>query len=68
VSGGKLGDCAVQHLLQFTIGRELSGADAALARSLSDSFAASEHRFHELMLAVVAHEAFAYRLEMEVTP
>lgn len=68
IAGGQLGDCAVQHLLQFTIGREVSSEDAALVSSLRKDFEASAHRFHALMLAVVAHEAFAYRLEMEVTP
>lgn len=69
VDSGFLGGCMVQHLMQFAAGRALADDDDALVSMLAESFEESDHRFGELVLAIVASDAFGFRLDMpEDTP
>jgi hypothetical protein len=64
VDSGLLGACMVEHLMQFAIGRELKTDDEALVSMLAESFEETDHRFHELVVAIVGADAFGFRLEM----
>ena len=58
--------CAVKQLYQYTMGRELEEQDDATVGSLVEGFVESGHRFDELVLSLVGHEAFGYRLSPSV--
>ncbi|MEN0063872.1 MAG: DUF1592 domain-containing protein [Myxococcota bacterium] len=64
----QLDACAVDHVLQFALGRELSTADVELSDRLLNAFRAPEQagRFDRLLLDLVTDPAF--RLRREVTP
>lgn len=58
--------CAVKQLYQYTMGRELDEQDDAAVGTLVEGFVESGHRFDELVLSLVGHEAFGYRLSPAV--
>jgi len=58
--------CAAEHLLRYASGRALTGADVVLAEQLGESFRSSDHRFDELIVAIVSSEAFGFRTDMKV--
>ena len=64
VDSGALADCVVQHLVQYNVGRTLTDDDDALLTRLAASFEETDHRFGELVVAMVSSEAFGFRLEM----
>lgn len=55
--------CVVRYLYRFASGREVRVGDKALIEDLDEGFLAT-HRFDELVVSIVGHEAFGYRLEM----
>lgn len=63
----ELDACAVDHVLQFALGRELSGPDAELFDRLLVKFRSDAGgRFDQLLLELVTDPSF--RLRREVTP
>lgn len=62
IDSGVLADCFVQHLDQFTIGRETEAIDRRLIENLGDTFAEGEHDLRGLLLEIAASEAFRHRV------
>lgn len=60
---GGLDRCIVDHLMEYAMGREPSVEEAALIDDLAATFFESEHRFDELVVELVANDAFRFRLE-----
>jgi Protein of unknown function (DUF1588)/Protein of unknown function (DUF1592)/Protein of unknown function (DUF1585)/Protein of unknown function (DUF1595)/Protein of unknown function (DUF1587) len=59
--------CAVRQLFEYAMGRDLDERDDAYVGALAASFSDSDHRFDQLIMALVGHEAFGYRLEPKET-
>jgi Protein of unknown function (DUF1588)/Protein of unknown function (DUF1592)/Protein of unknown function (DUF1595)/Protein of unknown function (DUF1585) len=63
---GLVDACAVKQLFQYAMGRDLAPSDDAYVGKLVEQFAASDHRFDQLIVDLVSHEAFGYRLSPPV--
>jgi Protein of unknown function (DUF1588)/Protein of unknown function (DUF1592)/Protein of unknown function (DUF1585)/Protein of unknown function (DUF1595)/Protein of unknown function (DUF1587) len=57
--------CVTQQLYRYALGRELEGDDATFVAAITTSFDDADHRFDELLVALVANPAFGYRREEE---
>jgi mono/diheme cytochrome c family protein len=60
---GKLETCVVRQYLSFAIGRAIEDGDAEALARLTRSFEAQQRGFLELVLSLVADDAFALRKE-----
>lgn len=58
-----LDGCVAQQLYRYAIGRAVEVDDLAFVGDISASFEAADHHFDELLVALVANPAFAYRRE-----
>ncbi len=65
VDEGIVQPCVVQQLYGYAMGHAVDDADEPMLQRLQADFAASDYRFDELVLALVADEAFAYRQELD---
>lgn len=65
VADGTLQRCAAERLYQYTMGREALPEDAATVEALSDGFALDNPNFADLLVSIVADDAFGFRLEEE---
>lgn len=68
VESGALESCVVTQLWQFAIGGRQSQSDASTVQDLSQSFEESGYQFDELILDLVSHESFLYRVVPEEEP
>lgn len=57
--------CVVSQLYGYAMGHAPGAADQRFITDLGQRFADSGHRFDELVVALVADEAFGYRMEEE---
>ncbi|MBC8070104.1 MAG: DUF1592 domain-containing protein [Deltaproteobacteria bacterium] len=55
--------CVTQQLYRYAIGREVEPEDQDFVDAVAVSFADADHRFDELLLALVSNPAFGYRRE-----
>lgn len=65
VADGTLQRCAAERLYQYTMGRAALPEDAATVDALRDGFALDNPNFADLMVSIVADDAFGFRLEEE---
>jgi hypothetical protein len=63
IASGALERCLVKQVVRFAMGRQEQPADAAMLEALTARFRADAHRFDQLILAVVASDAFRHRAE-----
>ena len=61
VESGLLDTCAVEHLYQYALGREVSDDDLPIVDELAEDFRDSEHRFDTLIIELVSQDAFFFR-------
>jgi hypothetical protein len=62
VESGELESCVVTQLWQFAIGGRQSQSDASTVQTLRTAFEESGYRFDQLILDLVSHESFLYRV------
>jgi hypothetical protein len=55
-------DCLVQQLLRSSLGVTKDDIDASAIQPLGDAFAAHQHDFRELLVALARSDAFRYRV------
>lgn len=60
---GQLEQCVVTQVYRFAMGRKESSSDAALIDALTRKFRSSNRAFTQLLLELVSHETFAFRME-----
>lgn len=63
VASDQFESCVVKQTWQFAIGNVASSSDAAALADLQTKFAASDHRYDQLLLDIVSSESFLYRIE-----
>jgi hypothetical protein len=61
VESGTLERCLVTQLYRFTVGRQERREDQAWIETMTDRFRAGGHRYDDLLMAIAASPAFAYR-------
>jgi len=61
IASGELDLCATRQLFRFAVGRQDTTADDAVVAALLDRFRTGDHRLDELLVELVATEAFRYR-------
>lgn len=65
IDNALLDGCVTQQAYRFALGRELDAEDMPFVQQLNQDFVAGDHRFDELLMAIVTNPAFGYRREEE---
>jgi hypothetical protein len=55
--------CVTQQLYRYAIGRAVESDDTSFVTAISGSFEDSDHRFDQLLIALVSNPSFGYRRE-----
>jgi hypothetical protein len=61
VESGTLDRCLVTQLYRFTVGRKERREDQAFIEAMTERFRDGGHRYDDLLMAIAASPAFAYR-------
>ena len=64
----KVAACVAQQQLEFHLGRTLKSDDACVLRGVAEAYRASDYDFRELLVALVASDAFRYRRIPKIEP
>ena len=63
LDNGELDDCIVDQVYRYAMGHAIAPEDEPYTEDLATSFTDAEHRFRVLLMDLVSHEAFAFRME-----